>query len=75
MFCEKYGRSGKYETRAFVAGPGTAPSTSTAPAVGCRRPAASLMSVVLPLPLGPSRPTTRPRGTASATWLSASVAP
>ena len=50
------GLSGRYAVTALVAGPGALPHTAMVPAVGTRRPAASLSSVVLPEPLGPSRP-------------------
>ena len=41
----------------------SSPSTSTSPAVGPRMPRRMRISVVLPQPLGPMRPTIVPRGT------------
>ena len=40
---------------AFVSGPGSMPAIRMLPAVGCKRPFASLIRVVLPLPLGPKQ--------------------
>ena len=52
---------------------GRTPSTSMSPAVGSRIPRRMRISVVLPQPLGPTRPTIEPRGTvrsipSSTTW-------
>ena len=44
---------------------GRSPSTSISPAVGVSIPTARLSRVVLPAPLGPTSPTTRPGGTSS----------
>ena len=44
----------------FVSGLGSIPPMRTSPAVGVSRPFASLISVLLPEPFGPSRPTMRP---------------
>ena len=59
-------------TIAFVARQGALPAIRISPDVGVRRPLASLMSVVLPLPLGPSRPTMRP-GSIVRSMLSSTV--
>jgi hypothetical protein len=44
------------------------PSISTWPEVGVKSPLASFIMVVLPLPLGPSRPTMRPDSTVRFTY-------
>src|SRR5580700_9543282 len=46
---------------------GAPPAASTIPSVTGSRPAAMLISVVLPEPFGPTRATTRPAGTSTAT--------
>src|SRR5438270_738593 len=43
------------------------PSTVAVPEVAVRKPARMRMVVVLPAPLGPRKPTTRPRGTSKET--------
>jgi hypothetical protein len=50
------------------------PSRCTVPAVGSTRPATMLMSVLLPAPLGPSRPNI-PVGISRSTPLSAQTGP
>jgi len=45
---------------AWLSFPGALPLIQSSPAVGTSRPLASLIKVVFPLPLGPSRPTIRP---------------
>ena len=51
------------------------PSMRISPASGTTKPAIARRSVVLPLPLGPSRPKNSPSGTASVTSSSAATAP
>lgn len=55
--------------------PGCPPRTETDPASGRRSPTASWRSVVLPAPLGPTRPTTLPAGMASVHSESAHLCP
>ena len=54
---------------------GTPPSTSMVPDVGASNPTARWSRVVLPAPLGPTRPTTLPSGMASAQSRSAQRRP
>src|SRR5690606_21622861 len=64
--------------RASSAGPSSAvprPSVTHSPDVGSWSPVTCRSSVVLPLPFRPTSPTMDPRGTASVTRCSATVAP
>src|ERR1700724_1692157 len=52
--------SGMYPTRARISSGDvetSSPSTRIRPAAGCRKPSSALIIVLLPAPLGPSRPT------------------
>ena len=60
---------------ARVSGPGAFPQMLMEPASGVSSPFASFISVVLPLPLGPSSPTTRPLSTVMSTFSSACTCP
>ena len=55
--------------------PAGAPSTSARPPLARTRPQAIFVSVDLPAPFGPSRPSSSPRSTCRSTPPSATVAP
>ena len=55
--------------------PGDSPSSVVEPALGVASPSRTRMAVVLPAPLGPSRPQTVPSGTASDRPSTAVVSP
>ena len=55
--------------------PAGAPSTSARPPLARTRPQAIFVSVDLPAPFGPSRPSSSPRSTSRSTPPSATVAP
>ena len=60
---------------ALVLGLGASPSMRISPSEGVSRPLASLIRVVFPLPLGPSRPITRPGSSFRLMLSSAAVFP
>ncbi|CAO0831414.1 putative protein OS=Streptomyces microflavus OX=1919 GN=Smic_30440 PE=4 SV=1 [Streptomyces microflavus] len=62
-------------SRAVLRGQGLSPRTATVPESARRWPSMISTSVVLPAPLGPSRPKNSPRATVSDTPSTARVAP
>src|ERR1700730_2933099 len=53
----------------------TAPASSTVPVSALSWPQMQLNSVVLPAPLGPTRPTLSPNSTSKVMWLTAAIPP
>src|ERR1700694_1290117 len=53
----------------------TAPASSTVPVSALSWPQMQLNSVVLPAPLGPTRPTVSPISTVKVMWLTAAIPP